>query len=167
MESIFALFLLIFIISSIVNKSKNSKEQVTKTRAASHGRPAGLAKNKVVEAAAPTPAPAPAPAAAQAAPMAPRVSVTPHDHSNMYAGSLGHDGYEGNADAFESMPSTHSEELFQEHAIDTAHTGSEESVEPSGIQLSFSPGNIAQAFILQEVLKRPDPRSPRGYKPAC
>ena len=67
-----------------------------------------------------------------------------------------YDGSEGNPDTFDDMPSSHSEELF------LTKDDTDQTVPQSGLRLNFSPDSIASAFILQEVLKRPD--RTKGYR---
>ena len=147
-SSIFQILLIVFIIYMVGKSTKDAKQKKGKGASASPAqarKEAAPVQNRVVQASARMSVPDPAPAPA----MAPKVSVTKHDHSDMYAGSLGHDGFEGNPEAFDSMPSSHSEELFTQ-APDRENT----QARPA-LQLNFSPSSIANAFILQEILKRP------------
>ncbi len=81
----------------------------------------------------------------------PTVAVTPHDHSDMFMGSLSTDQTEG---SIMDMPSDHSEELFVEKQTVSA------SPEPARSPLHFSDNEYVNAVILQEVL-------PRRQRPYC
>ena len=76
----------------------------------------------------------------------PQVHVTPHDHSNMFAGSMEADREEY---AREDMPSAVSETFFVEQ---------NEPAVPSAVTPFLPPmntGTLKQAFVLQEILTRP------------
>ncbi|MBR1683961.1 MAG: hypothetical protein IJ708_02405 [Clostridia bacterium] len=91
-------------------------------------------------------------------PAQPTVSVSAHHHEDMYAGSLHADLLEGDPESFDLMPSAHSAELFVEteesaNAVDTG----------SGLHLDFTGNALVNAFVLQEVLKRPGERRSVRY----
>ncbi len=84
-----------------------------------------------------------------------------HDHSGMFAGSMnaddgteGSDPHDHGFDHEVDVPSSHSAE-----EINRSLRGTEApSVPAPRLALSFSPQNIASAFVLQEVLRRPGQR---------
>ncbi len=82
----------------------------------------------------------------------PNVAVTPHDHSGMFQGSMAHDQTEG---TLKDMPSDHSAELFTQTVAAPAPA-------TTASPFHFSDNELANAFILQEVLRRPGER--RGSK---
>ena len=99
-----------------------------------------------------------------AADAAPTVRVTPHDHSNMFAGSMNaetgegidpHDhGFEAEAD----MPSMHSDAEL--NASIARHAAGRKAPEPAPVSPVpvLSSSSITQAFVLQEILKKPEAR---------
>ena len=157
--------LVVLIIYFFVAASKASAKKGTKTQNRAPGQPvrrprpmasrpaASPGAAPAVPAPEASPVPAPVPAQADAgAPVRPTVHVSPHHHEDMYAGSMNAPEVQGNPDAYGEMPSEHSAELFVEP--DEA----EEPVQGEGVRLNFSPDSLVNAFILQEVLKRPQER---------
>ena len=86
------------------------------------------------------------------------IQPTLHDHSGMYEGSLhaddgteGTDPHDHGFDHEVVMPSEHSEEAIN-RSLREAKAAPAAAPRPA---LRFNPQNIASAFVLQEVLRRP------------
>ena len=86
------------------------------------------------------------------------VHVSAHHHDDMYAGSMNADGLEGDPDAYDTMPSAHSAELFTD--VSQAPVRQDD-----GLKLSFSPASMASAVVMTEILERPAFRRARSAHP--
>ena len=78
------------------------------------------------------------------------VGITPHDHSDMFRGSLGADRQEY---ARQDMPSSVSEHFFDENWSEDESDPSRETA--CSLLPSFEGDDLKRAFVMQEVLKRP------------
>ena len=86
--------------------------------------------------------------------------VTPHDHSDMFAGSMGENHVEGydphdHGMAPVSVPSMHSD---QELNASLAERDNNEAVPASAVLPPLKGEEMVKAFVLQEILKRPGRR---------
>ena len=150
MSELFPLLIVLFIWAFVSGSSKGSKQK----KAA--GSKPGKVSPKKETAAVPLPEEAsaktqtqdkagPVPEEAHA-PIQPTVHVTPHDHSDMFAGSMEADREEY---IRQDMPSAVSETFFTEE---------EEPAPPAEVSPMLpllNAGTLKQAFVLQEILTRP------------
>ena len=159
---IIVLLLVVFIASSLSSRKKNAPG-TARTAGKPAGRaPAGNGVQRVVddeEEEEDRLAMKPAAPVTFHTPLAPAVTPTMHDHSDMYAGSMGDvedEGFDPHDHGFEAapnMPSMHSEAEINASLTDVA-----EEEEEGGFSLRLDGDSLMQAFVLQEVLKRPADR---------
>ncbi len=154
--SLLPLLLIAVIVWSVTNASKKKKNgaaaaQRTAGQASSGAAPAQEIKKS-----------APAAQTPLRAAIAPTISVSRHDHSGMYDGSMNADstgeGRDIHDHGFEreiDMPSMHSDEV-----LNASFRVQEDTVSSAG-PLNLNPDSIARAFVLQEVLRRPSERRRR------
>jgi hypothetical protein len=160
---IIVLLLIVFIASSLSSKKKNTQGTArTTVKTGGHAPVGNRMQSKpeeteeeeedrpMIQAAAPAP---------YRAPLTATVAPTMHDHSDMYAGSMGDvedEGFDPHDHGFEAapnMPSMHSEAEINASLTDVA-----EEEEEGGFSLRLDGDSLMQAFVLQEVLKRPADR---------
>ncbi|MBR4710863.1 MAG: hypothetical protein IKP10_02445 [Clostridia bacterium] len=147
--------ILIILIIGIFSVLTGPKEQAKKNAAAQRAKaaqrpPAGPAQKQAAKAGPDT--------------MLPPRPLTPtlHDHSGMFEGSLhaddgteGSDPHDHGFDHEVDMPSMHSEENIN------ASLAADRPAAPSAKAaplLDWAPDSLVRAFVMQEVLRRPDER---------
>ena len=91
--------------------------------------------------------------------IAPSVHVSPHDHSGMYAGSMGdldHEGFDPHDHGFSAEVDTPS--MHSDRELNASFNMQEDEEEEAAPFLDWSGSSVARAFVMQEVLKRPAAR---------
>ena len=149
---------LIIIICVLISMASNNKKKKAQQGAA---RPKA-APQTTAQAAAPQQQAAAWPPAVSkpATGIRPSVRVTPHDHSDMFAGSMGETHEEGydphdHGMAPVSVPSMHSDKALNESLFGE---GDSEAVPASAVLPPLEGEQLVKAFVLQEILKRPSQR---------
>ena len=167
-SGLFVILWLIFVVSAISRSAKKAqtKNNSAQNRPAQPGKPGQPAKTPVSIQVTPSePARVPVQPAQESMshslerrPLTSTIRVTPHDHSNMFAGSLNADdsgeGYDPHDHGFSpvSVPSMTSDRELNASFLETAE-------EPTGgFRLNMEPDSLVQAFVMQAVLRRPSER---------
>lgn len=148
--------IIMFSIFRKINAEKNKQQKKPPHPPQTPSAPPKTSPKPAAAKQAPQQAPKPAPKPATPPPE-PRiqqtVKVTPHDHSDMFAGSMQAESTEGvdlcHPGEHQEMPSDISEHFFDE-PLDSSHA-----------ELPAYPNQLVQALVLQEVLKRPSERRRR------
>ena len=161
MDGLLSLLIVIIIASFVTSKPK--KKPAGRQRTPVPAPPKSAAQKPAKPAPAPTMLPTTdaaakrGPAAATVSPLQPSLAPTPHDHSDMFAGSMladtgeGQDPHDHGFEAEPLMPSDTSEAEINASLLGEAgHSGNGGSG-----WFDFSPNSIARAFVMQEVLGRP------------
>ncbi|MBR6029660.1 MAG: hypothetical protein IKP40_11310 [Clostridia bacterium] len=167
MEELWGVIIIIAAVVSLISKAAKKAEKTNPTAGKALQQPRPQAEAAAVPRMNDRPAKAekpkqaaakPAPAAQTSVrePLSATVRPTPHDHSGIFEGSLIADadspeGRDFHDHGFAEEPLTPS--MTSDRELNASLAAPEETG-PEAPQLTFTPENIRQAFILQEVLKR-------------
>ncbi len=157
MENFLSLVVFIAIIVGVVSQSSKKAKKQAQTQARP-GQPASVPAQVTPELK-PMQVPVPRTQPAEMLPPRPEVRVTPHDHTDMFAGSMHAETTEGvdpHDHGFEhdvDMPSSHSD---AELNASFEQADAEEAEAPS--LMDWTGSGIVRAVVMQEVLKRPSQR---------
>ena len=157
MENFLSLVVFIAIIVGVVSQSSKKAKKQAQTQARP-GQPASAPAQPAPELK-PMQVPVPRTEPAEMLPPRPEVRVTPHDHTDMFAGSMhaetteGVDPHDHGFEQEPDMPSSRSDAELNASFAEAAPAESEEAEAPG--LMDWTGSGIVRAVVMQEVLKRP------------